>query len=385
MTCSPEAMAWLLDRLGTEPRGVPAPDLSDVMVQNALYNAISHHRLGTCLPDRLIEDPAVPPELRHRLLVLRRRRRMRVLRLAAETAAACAALTVSGVPHLVLKGITTGVLLHDGIGARDALDIDLLVPHDAIPAVTTAMTSRGYHRVLGPEDDPSNRRPPPVAVFRRENAAAILEVHTGLADDPRLFPWRLPFDTAVEVRLGNQAVPALPREVALIYAAFHGWKHFWTHLVWLTDMAAAARHPAIDWRRTLDIARSLGCERHLALGMLLANDLLGAPVPEALAAERRLTAAVEEPRKLLAPLIIGSGLLRGAEPAYRMGLFTAVRCDVHMHSCTGAKLAALRRHLRPTADDRKLIRLPDPLYFFYYGFRIVRLPWRAISSRHKQP
>lgn len=381
-------MAWLLDRLKPAPAGVPLPpDIADPAVQDALFALIRHHRVAPALnpvqSPALSDDPSLPDAFRDRLLALRRRRRARLLQLAAHVGRICDALAAAGIPHVVLKGTAAGVLLHNGVGTRDCLDMDILVPRDRLPGLPAVLAPLGFTRSLGPEEGPDNPHPPSSLTFHGDDPSAPLETHGELADDPRMFPLHRPFDGAIELRIGSHGIRSLSREAAVVYAAFHGWKHYWERLVWLTDLAAAARHPAMDWNRAVDLARALGCERHLALGMLLARDLLGAPMPEPLAAHRALLQSVAPLAGAVAPLVTACPPLENGVAQYRLGLSKAVGWDLWMHSRVGARWAALNRHLRPTADDRKIIHLPHPLYPLYYGVRIGRLLARTLAFRAK--
>ncbi|MBP2316392.1 nucleotidyltransferase family protein [Azospirillum soli] len=380
----PPVTAWLLDRLKPVPAGVPLPpDIADPAVQRMVLDMIQHHRVALTLSGDVKDDLSLPETFRDELAALRRRRGTRLLRMAAELGNIGNTLSAAGIPHVALKGVAVGALLHGGVAARDALDLDVLIPRDALEDAPAALAPLGFTRVLFREDGPDNPHPPPVSIFRGPTLPAPLEVHGELADDPRLFPLDRPFDMAVELRIGRHGVRSLSREAAVVYAAFHGWKHFWERIVWLTDMAAAARHPEMNWNVALDLARRLGCERHLALGALLAHRLLDAPLPEPLAGDQRLLDGVARPAALVTPLVTACPPLASGVAQYRIGLSRAVGWDLWMHSRVAARRAVLNRHLRPTADDRKIIHLPPPLYPLYYGVRIGRILMRTLAFHAK--
>lgn len=78
-------------------------------------------------------------------------------------------------------------------------------------------------------------------------------------------------------------------EDAVIIAAVHGAKEGWRRLLWVADMTPLIqRHPALDWDAVLRRATSAGVRRMTLLGLALADDLLGAPLPDDL---RRAVAA----------------------------------------------------------------------------------------------
>jgi SAM-dependent methyltransferase len=68
----------------------------------------------------------------------------------------------------------------------------------------------------------------------------------------------------------------------------HGSKHFWDRLLWIADIAAlVTRRQTLDWQQALSRARSLGAERMVLLGLCLAAEILGARLPEDIAARVR--------------------------------------------------------------------------------------------------
>jgi hypothetical protein len=61
----------------------------------------------------------------------------------------------------------------------------------------------------------------------------------------------------------------------------HGAKHRWDRLEWLAAIAELVRRDSnVDWAGLLARASALGIRRTLFLSLVLAHDLLGAPVPE---------------------------------------------------------------------------------------------------------
>lgn len=373
-------MVWLLDNLRPAPLGAPPPPgLDDPAQGRAALDVIRHHRIATALAPALLQDARIPSSWRADFAALRRRRALRLLGMAAEALRLGRVLDEAGVPHILLKGLSAGAVLHGGLTERDAVDIDMAIAPDAMDAACAALGRLGYQRIIGPEDGPDNPCPPSTVALRRAGASWTVELHGQLADDFALFPLARPFDIAVPLKIGAGVLRALPRETAVVYAAFHGDKHLWDRLAWLTDIAAACRSD-MDWTDALAQARRLGCVRHLVLAVRLAHDLLGAPVPPAVG-DSGASATITEWANRLAPLICAAPPLGSRDMFYRIGLGRTISRDIRMHQGVGAKLAAVRRRFRPTADDRRLARLPRGLYGLYYLLRILRLGLAA-TGRH---
>ena len=83
--------------------------------------------------------------------------------------------------------------------------------------------------------------------------------------------------------MAGQPVHTLAVEDLLPFLCVHAAKagHRWRRLSWVADVAWLVHaHSGLDWGQVLAEARGLGCERRLLLGLRLAEDLLGAVLPD---------------------------------------------------------------------------------------------------------
>ena len=129
--------------------------------------------------------------------------------------------------------------------------------------------------------------------------------------------------------------------------------------------------PGIDWGRLVPRAERRGLARMLGLGLSLASDVLGAPVPEAVL------------RKVRADRSVGAlaRRVRGrlfADDRARPGAFQYSPADVAFHLGMRERRRdrlryAVRLVLSPTVGDRLALPLPAPLSFLYYPLRPFRL------------
>ena len=60
----------------------------------------------------------------------------------------------------------------------------------------------------------------------------------------------------------------------------HGAKHFWERLAWIVDIAQLVTVREVDWKLLSEIAAERKCSRLLLLGLYLAHEVVGAPLPE---------------------------------------------------------------------------------------------------------
>ena len=125
--------------------------------------------------------------------------------------------------------------------------------------------------------------------------------------------------------------------------------------------------PALGWAAVAASARAVRCERIVALGLLLAHDLLQAPVPAGLVGRARSLPAV----RALAGRVCRRAF--GGSDARPSGLRDAL-FQLRARERPGDGLRyALSLALAPTVADWTSVRLPGPLAFLYRLVRPARL------------
>ncbi len=177
-------------------------------------------------------------------------------------------------------------------------------------------------------------------------------------------------DVAAELgpaAVAGLAVRTLSPAALLLYLCVHGATHRWPRLEWICDVAELLRRETtIDWGRLRASAHANGAERMVGLGVLLAAELLGAPLPAALADLARSRAA-----RSLARTVYGH--LPDENPDPNPGLRLA---PFHL-----AMRERPRDRLRyagtvlfaPSPLDIEAVPLPANLYPFYFAVRPFRL------------
>jgi hypothetical protein len=87
--------------------------------------------------------------------------------------------------------------------------------------------------------------------------------------------------------MGGSKVLVFPLEDLLLILCVHGATHRWDRLEWLCGVAELIRGTELEWERVLERAARHKVEKTLFLGLILAHDLLDAPVPESVLAQAR--------------------------------------------------------------------------------------------------
>jgi hypothetical protein len=160
----------------------------------------------------------------------------------------------------------------------------------------------------------------------------------------------------------------------LLVLCVNGAFHLWSKLLLVCDVAELVQtHQGWDWPWIVERARAQGLLRMLLLGVSLAAELVGAPVPwevSGLAARDRGVTI------LRASVLRGLFLPKNIEPS----LLETSRFQLRALDARKAKVTyCWIRAAAPTVQDWQWIRLPDSLYFLYYLLRPVRLVVQGLA------
>jgi hypothetical protein len=175
----------------------------------------------------------------------------------------------------------------------------------------------------------------------------LVEFHTELTFryHPRPIPLERLFKRQARVKIDGREIPALSPEDELILICIHGAKHFWERLSYIADVAAFVSKQELDWKRVTLAANEVGGERMLYVGLRLAADVLGAPLPENIAASVRTDPAVER----LARQVLQCLPAAGSAPR---GIFTRAIFRMRMRGGIFSGPAyLLRLSFSPTEED----------------------------------
>ncbi len=104
---------------------------------------------------------------------------------------------------------------------------------------------------------------------------------------PEVFPFAPHLNEAwprcETVTLSGHKARAFAPADQLLYLCAHGGRHLWFRLQWICDVAQLLyTQPNLDWDQLMAQAKTSGGERMLLLGLSVAYDLLGAPLPSAI-------------------------------------------------------------------------------------------------------
>ncbi len=227
------------------------------------------------------DENVISPENRERLRVWRRAHTLFTMNLTAEMFRLFDSFATVGIEALVIKGPVLSARCYGDPGLRQYGDIDLIVRDRDILRSTELMISLGYVPSV-PVAAITAKKIPGEYVFRQSRTKLLVEFHTELTFryHPRPLPLENLFKRHVRVSIDAHEIPALSPEDELMLICIHGAKHFWEKLSYIADVAAFVSKQELDWGRVESAAEEVGAVRMLYVGLRLAEDLLGAPLPK---------------------------------------------------------------------------------------------------------
>jgi hypothetical protein len=201
-----------------------------------------------------------------------------------------------GLPLLAVKGPALAHNVYGSIALRPFVDLDLIVRRGDFERVEALLRREGYD--AGPM--PTFQKVSYLFIhgqytfWRRlsdmGSAAAVLDIHTAVM--PPGYSYSEDFDDLFarsETRsIAGADTHVLEREDLLQVLCYHGFKNRWDRLKYVCDVAEFLRaYPDLDWEVVHRRADAMHSRRVLWLGLALAQQLLGAPLPGEVARDIR--------------------------------------------------------------------------------------------------
>jgi hypothetical protein len=295
------------------------------------------------------------------------------------------------IPALPFKGPTLALQLYGDVAMRQFGDLDIFVPRECADRAQDVLIRRGCQL-----EAPTSLNVE--AEYRGRHGRVTIDLQWAFA--PKLsFPvdFAALWDTVERVNLGPGSVlqPRLSDQFRMLTA--HAAKHCWSRLVWLSDVTAFLnKHQhALYWNETVEEARERGALRIAGVSAGVAGALLGARIPDALAAamdaDPKVAALEAEVRlRVLTPAVNNAPSVRGSYGVWEGGLLY-IRCRERLRDklpfvwyLSTFPLRRLRAIVTPNVHDRSTVALPWPVAFLYYLVRPIRLTmqyWSALRSR----
>lgn len=289
---------------------------------------------------------------------------------------ALAALKSAGIPAVPLKGAHLALAVYKDIGLRPMSDIDLLLRSRDLDQAVPALAEAGFlpaRKFFIDDQVLLHQHLTPL----QSKEGVVLELHWNisnpLASHP-IMPEEL-WERAEVRQVDGMDLLLLCPEDLLIHICLHAARHRFNfgllHLADITEILV--RHgETLDWDRLCLTAQKWQATRTVYLCLLLAKDLLGAAVSEALL-ERFRPAHAEPQLMAWARELVREGCFNTVPMTFSLPQVMAVRT-------LGGRIRKLLQILLPAKKVLAMqycVRSDSPLLYFYY---IKRL--KDIFARH---
>ena len=292
------------------------------------------------------------------------------------------------------KGPTLAAQLYGSPAWRQFGDLDILVSRREVLRARELLMQGGYHlRVpLDAAQDAAHFRDDSVYDLMREKPDVMLEMHWSLTTRSFARPLRLEHLLAHLYRapLASGEATYLGREDLLLLLCIHGTKHLWERLSWICDIADLLRledgdEKRFDWDRLQQLAERFAVRRMVALGLILAHEILDAPLPPEM-----IQWAHAQKRVQVLAAHIGERLFAETETDEEKSEIAQARALMETMDVWPDR-ARFIWHIvsTPSVEERAALVLPGPLEHLRPFVRATRLIWthgtqavtQAVSAR----
>ncbi len=258
----------------------------------------------------------------------------------------------NGIPAVPFKGPALATAAYGNLALRVFADLDILIPEGHVLRTKDLLRNQGYRPrfEMTAANEAHCLRTRAEYEFDREDGVHV-EIHWRLYNSAM----GVPEDTGAlwgrleQVLLGGRLVPCFAPEDLVPYLCVHGGvKHRWECLQWLCDVAEVIRaHRDMNWGAIMERARTQRIQHSVALGLILAGNLLGVTLPEEVAQRMCNQRINRTMARLIAPKILD----------YK----------------TSSILSRCAFELIPNPLDVGVLQLPETLSFAYYAIRPIRI------------
>jgi hypothetical protein len=332
-----------------------------------------YHRLVPQVYEKVYDQAAVPSEFLESLRKCYQTNARQALWFTSEMIRVVRNFESLGIAVLPYKGPTLAASLYDDVTMRQFGDLDLLVKAIDVPKAKTALLDLGYENNLQFTD--------------REERAYLASGYEYIFNSPhgrnlvelkwRILPrfYSVNFDVGAMFRrasttnISGHSLRTLGAEDLLLVLCVHAAKHAWSQLSWFCDIAQLAKQP-LDWSAIEKQSKHLGIKRIVAINFILANKLLGSPLPEMAQKTVRNDPTIGILATEIMPIILGNTEFNTESIRYfRLMMKARERWQDRVR-------LLWRLAFTSTVGEWSAIRLPARLFPLY---RLVRM-WRLAGK-----
>ncbi len=268
-----------------QPVSLAKSDL-DIFLTSAKY-----HGVLPVVASRWLEHSGAGVD-RNRLHTLLNESLMRSFPLVTEILRITDCFRSDGVRIIPYKGPTIAEDLWGSFSLRDCSDIDFLIRPVDVERAGKILGSLGYLPVaaIAAHLRPALLRNASEEQFRHESNGILLELQWAPA--PKVlaasFDQQSLWQNSREIDFAGGRVLSPSPEDLMVLLCVHGWKHNWSRLIWITDLARLIRQRPLDWNRIDWLARGTRNSGIVALGIEMVHLAFGIELPHNTQVPRRI-------------------------------------------------------------------------------------------------
>lgn len=316
---------------------------------------------------------AVPPDILSTLSATCLNIAQKNLLLARELIEILNLLSTNDISAIPYKGPVLALAAYGNLALRPITDLDILIRPRDLRRAQAILRGAGFRddTLFDPQEEAVHLEAN--CEWMLTNSRVILDVHWQVM--PKFFYFPLDLDGVWQrltpLMLAGTRVNALAIEDAVLILCVHGAKHIWKRLEWVVSVAELARvQTRLDWDALLARARASGVERMVALGFLLAQQLLDAELPAPIASAVRADRALEALASQIRARLFDENNVDDA-------VFEGTFVDALHAQMYARPLNRLRYYwyavCTPTVSDVRAFRLPRLLTGLYRVLRPLRV------------
>lgn len=304
--------------------------------------------------------------------------------LASALARVVKALEGAGIACVPYKGPLLAQSLYGSLALRVFDDVDLLIRARDLPAVKSIAATEGYrpYYSLAPAAEAAmvTSSLQYHMIFQHTESGHLLEAHW--KTDPA-FPveggdaaW---WNGLGRADLLGERVRTVSADEQLLMSCIHAMRHHGYRLSWIVDVAESLRQePPLHWEWIIGHARRLGAWRRLAVSLVVAHDVLDAPLPENVRIQVKADAAAAGVAARITARLFerdGGSLTAGERLRLDLSLFDRL---------SGRVSHVLAVMFEPSFHEWAVRPLPRALYPLYLPLRLARIARKHASGGARQ-
>ena len=353
---------------------------------NEVISFAHQHKVATVLRERVgdLEGSSLAPSQKERLIEVARNVAKNNLLFMGEMLSLHSFFSAAQIPAIPFKGPALAWLAYPNFAQRTCVDLDFVVPQRFILEAMALLQARGLTpqfslaEAQAGQDGPT----PGQYAFAPASTGKFVELHTERT--LRYFSHPINLDEmgsrAISLEIGGQTLRSFSVEDLLVMLSVHGAKHFWERFSWIVDIAQLVTVREVNWTLLFAIGAKMGSTRLLRLGLYLAHEMVGAPLPQSVLESARGDTQVQWLARKVRERYAGT-----SDPS--VGVWS--RAIFRFQSCDSFLMGVrqlYRLSTSPTESDRQTFRLPgflSPLYALVRPFRLLGKYGLGVNRRSK--